>query len=369
MPHPPRLMLGDCLDMMAEIPTGSVDMVLTDPPYFRVKSEAWDRQWADPARFLAWLDRCAEQWARVLKPNGSLYCFASVKMAARVECLLSQRLNVLNNIRWCKPRGRHLGANKSVLRSYFSASEAIIFAEHYGADSQALGVAGYGAKCEELRGFVFEPLRAYICAEYERAGMLNGAGMAATNAACGVSAMARRHYFTRSQWALPTAKHYAAMRAMLNKSGGEYLRREYEDLRREYEDLRREYEDLRRPFSVTPDVQYVDTWTFLDVQTYKGKHPCEKPLDLLRHMISASTKPEATVLDCFMGSGSTGIACAELGRNFIGIEKDRDYFNAAAAKIAAARPDLPRPTTLTEDAEPAAPPIDEAPLFKLLFAV
>jgi len=328
---------GDCLEVMKGIPDNSVDMVLTDPPYFKVKGDAWDHQWDKPKEFLAWLDKCVEQWARVLKPNGSLYCFASPQMAARVEVLIAERLNVLNHVVWSKPNGRWIGACKETLRGFFPSTERVIFAEHYGADNIAKGEAGYQAKCDELRGFVFEPLRAYVCGEYERAGKLNTEGKIATNVACGFSAssggMASRHYFSQSQWCLPTEAHYQAMRELLNNNGGNYLRREYEDLRREYEELRREYEELRRPFAVTAEGPYTDVWKFDTVRPYAGKHPCEKPAAMLEHIITASTKEGAVVLDSFTGTGSTGIACKNLDRQFIGIEMDDNYFEIAKKRI------------------------------------
>ena len=108
--------------------------------------------------------------------------------------------------------------------------------------------------------------------------------------------------------------------------GGQYLRREYED-------LRREYEDLRRPFNVTADVPYTDVWTFPTVQYYPGKHPCEKPQQLLRHIIEASTNPGAVVLDAFMGTGSTGLACRDTGRRFVGIEQSAEYVKIARRRI------------------------------------
>jgi site-specific DNA-methyltransferase (adenine-specific) len=119
--------------------------------------------------------------------------------------------------------------------------------------------------------------------------------------------------------------------------GGEYLRREYEYLRREYEDLRREYEDLRRPFHVSADVPYTDVWDFPTVAHYPGKHPCEKPPELLEHIIGASSKPGAVVLDCFMGTGNTGLAALKLGRNFIGIDIDAKYYRRAEQRITAAQ--------------------------------
>jgi adenine-specific DNA-methyltransferase len=77
--------------------------VATDPPYYRVKGEAWDRQWDTPALFLAWVSALCEEWQRILRPNGSLYVFASPRMAARVEVTIAERFNVVNHITWQKP--------------------------------------------------------------------------------------------------------------------------------------------------------------------------------------------------------------------------------------------------------------------------
>jgi len=312
---------GDCLAVMAEMPKNSVDLIVADPPYFRVKDEPWDRQWAKPEGFLAWIGEVAAQWHRILKPNGSLYCFASPQMGARVEVKLRETFDVLNHIVWAKAEGRWKAAEKESLRGFFPASERIIFAEHYGADNIAKGEAGYVAKCDELRGFVFEPLRAYLDGERERAGF----DRKACDDACG-NQMAG-HYFSRIQWALPTRANYEKLREAFNARGGEYLRREYED-------LRREYEDLRRPFAVTADVPYTDVWTFPTVGTYKGKHPCEKPQAMLRHIIAASSRPNAVVLDSFAGSGSTGEAALALGRQFIGIEISEHWVQKSQERIA-----------------------------------
>jgi len=306
---------------MAKLPARSVDLILTDPPYFKVKSDAWDRQWDKPAEFLKWLDVIAAEWQRILKPNGSLYCFASPQMAARVECQIMERFRVINHIVWSKPSGIHQRQCKEELRSFFTSTERIIFAEHYGADNMAKGEAGYMAKCDELRGFLFEPLRSYLVAERDRAGHT-------TKTICeALKCTTASHYFSKSQWALPTEKHYQSMRDLFNKSGS------YEYLRKDYEYLRKDYEDLRRPFSVSKEVPYTDVWSFEVVQGYKGKHPCEKPQKLLRHIIEASSRPGDVVLDCFLGSGSTGIACRELGRKFIGIELDPEYFRKASEAI------------------------------------
>jgi site-specific DNA-methyltransferase (adenine-specific) len=156
------------------------------------------------------------------------------------------------------------------------------------------------------------------------------------------------HYFGNTdQWELPTPEHYAK----LQQAFPGYFTREYEDLRREYEDLRREYEDLRRPFSVSADVPYTDVWTFPTVQHYPGKHPCEKPAAMLEHIITASTRPGAVVLDCFAGSGATLLAAKSLERFPIGIEIDDHWVQVAKARLKGNQP----PQRPTRQPAPASP--------------
>jgi len=65
-------------------------------------------------------------------------------------------------------------------------------------------------------------------------------------------------------------------------------------------------------------------------------HPCPKPLQWGMELVSKMTKVNGAVLDPFMGSGTTGVACANLGRKFIGIEIERKYFDIACERIEAA---------------------------------
>lgn len=65
----------------------------------------------------------------------------------------------------------------------------------------------------------------------------------------------------------------------------------------------------------------------------KAQHPSEKPLEVMEYLVRDFTKENDTVLDCFMGSGTTGLACKNLNRNFIGIEKDEKYFEIAKKRM------------------------------------
>ena len=86
------------------------------------------------------------------------------------------------------------------------------------------------------------------------------------------------------------------------------------------------YEDVIRPFAVNANIEFTDVWNFPSVRPYKGKHPAEKPLDMLEHIIHSSTFNDDIILDCFAGSGSTSIAGLMLNRKVIAIELDEDHF-------------------------------------------
>lgn len=78
-----------------------------------------------------------------------------------------------------------------------------------------------------------------------------------------------------------------------------------------------------------------DWWNINQVKNIskeKTIHPCQMPLEVMKNIIGI-LPPDAIIVDPFMGSGTTGVACAELGRRFIGIEMDAEYFHVAEQRI------------------------------------
>lgn len=74
--------------------------------------------------------------------------------------------------------------------------------------------------------------------------------------------------------------------------------------------------------------------SILSFDSVKNKiHPAQKPVELIEHILKGFTNCGDTVLDMFMGSGTTGVACKHLNRNFIGIELDEEYFRIAENRI------------------------------------
>ena len=99
------------------------------------------------------------------------------------------------------------------------------------------------------------------------------------------------------------------------------MQTDYQYLRKAYAHRREDYGHLRRHFDMRLGDQKTDIWEF-PPNYLKYDHPTIKPVGLIEHIVRLSCRPGGTVVDPFMGSGTTGVACANLGRKFIGVEKD-----------------------------------------------
>ncbi len=317
---------GDCKDVLPQL--NQVDLVLTDPPYFSVVDAEWDNAWDTPAEFLADCNVWLNLLVPLLKANASLYWFASPSMASRLEVLIGEKLRVLSHIVWRKASGGKIyrstieRMDKTALRTFAPETERIVFAERYGSDDWAAGEAGYETQCEVAKRGVF--------GEYIR-GEMTAANVSAKQIAALFPSKTGGLTGCVSNWLLglncPTAEQYQAIRDRLNGAGDEFLKRDYED-------LKRDYEDLRRPMNLSASVQYTDLWEFAPpLGDDRFGHPCQKPISLIGHIVSASSKPGGLILDPFMGSGTTLRAAKNLGRKAIGIEREEKYCEIAAKRM------------------------------------
>ncbi len=226
----------------------------------------------DAAAFAS-LDLLAEQWQRILRPNGSLYVFASPQMGSRVEVLLRERFNILNGSRGARTHWRSLGI---VPASSAASSPSSSWRSTH-------GPSAWGSLRRALRRCPRRLARSGLFRAY-RWRSASGSLRARVPAAFRLDRPPRRGWRATGSRAPDCA--YTWLRDLFGAT-------RYEDLRGEYEELRREYEDLRRPFNVSADVPYTDVWDKYPTVMRRGKHPCEKPEAMMTDIIRASSRPGA----------------------------------------------------------------------------
>ena len=333
-----RLFCGDCLDVMPTLAANSADVVIADPPYYRIVREAWDRQWDTPENYLDFIEAVAIQCKRILKPKGSLFIFGDDKIIAYVQVRLDKHLTLLNNLVWFKTNNLSIKAAAN-LRSFAPMTERILFY------TPQLCRTGLETVKLDLNNFV--SLRDYFRDYQDSLSM----SINEINTALGHRRAEHAFYWNSTQWDLPTAETYAELNSL--PANNKFLRREYED-------LRREYEDLRRVFNADASTLDVICGPIINGND-NTEHPTTKPLWLIKRLIETSTHPGNIILDPFMGSGTTGVAALATGRQFIGIEMDKDYFEIARRRIEHAAREQAGEFHPIEASEA----VDDLPLFQL----
>ena len=244
-----NLMQGDCLERMKEIPDGSVDMVLTDPPYGTTACK-WDS--------IIPLEPMWEQLKRVIKPNGAIVMTASQPFTTT---LIASNMKMFKYC-WVWEKNRPTGAQHSKNRPM--------------------------AKHEDVCVFSSAPM-GHLSLLGDKRMIYNPQGVVSTGEVKKVKAK---------------GFHGNHIGARPNQIGKEYI--------------------------VTTG--YPSTMLRFD-KDGNHLHPTQKPVALMEYLIKTYTNEGETVLDFTMGSGSTGVACVNTSRNFIGIELDQGYFDIAKQRI------------------------------------
>lgn len=336
------LLHGDCFERMKEIADGSVDMILADPPYnIRVQTKVKGREktntWDRIHDYSAFMRNFFEQSARVLKPNGVLYVWHNdMPQIAEIIHDVHERgqFQLISFCIWDKGesyRARSwLNRRPGALRQWFNRCEYCL---HFFKTGQDVWSSATGLDRINSNPNCYRPLKEWYRSEKERLGLTDeDIGVAYTGATGKEPYMISRHYFKDSQFAIPTRTVWETVYEPLG------FGKNYEELRHEYEELRQGYEGLRHTH--VNDAAHCNVWQRSAIPFVRRFHTCEKPVDILSRMIRVSSREGDTILDPFMGSGSTGVACVQEGRRFIGIEREDKYFEVAKRRIEEARKGL-----------------------------
>lgn len=321
---------GDSLELLKKLPADSVSLILTDPPYHTTKKAniTNDRAFQEDEEFVAWMEKYAQEWERVLRSNGTLYVFCSSRMSARLEVMMSRYFRPIAHIVWTKPNepgydGWKGKSKKEALRTWYPHSERLLVFEH-----GQYGVMEAGRR---------SPLGEYLREVRKTCGISMHALTEATGAYGKVN-----HGGAVANWEagrnIPSEEQYNKIKDTLIATG-------------KISEMP-SYEDVVRPMMLTNDIEYTDVWDFPSVRPFRGKHPAEKPLDMLQHIIKASSYKNDTVLDCFAGSGSTAVASLKLGRRAIAMEIEDKWIARIVDDIADA---IPEEQPITQSNKVASP--------------
>ena len=302
----------DCMEGMKEIPNKSVNLIIADPPYFRVKGE-FDFVWDSFDEYLADVERWAIEFKRVLAENGTLFIYGHAKRIAYIQVRVDKYFTLLNNLVWNK--GEFMGLNESEgLRTFAPCTERLLM---------------YGSAEHDLTGLEFIE-KEYIAPRNPFAVELK---KARAERGVSVNNVARYGHFygnvnhggAVTNWErgynIPSSLQWSIL--------CEYLPIK----RQEYEELRQEYEELRRPFNNQFNLQEILNFSNEAGKNGNKNHETVKPEKLTRALILTCSRDNDLVLIPFAGSGTECAMAVKEGRRFIGFEIDKDYYEAASKRI------------------------------------
>tara|TARA_R110000824_G_scaffold93621_2_gene226355 strand:+ start:746 stop:1516 length:771 start_codon:yes stop_codon:yes gene_type:complete len=238
------LLNGDCLEEMKQIFDGSIDMILTDPPYGTTACK-----WDSVIDFeLMW-----EQLNRIIKPNGAIVLFGSEPFSSALR--MSNIKNYKYDWIWDKKRCTgFLNAKKQPLRN------------------------------NEIISVFYKKQPTYNPQPYKKN-------------TTGNMGKSKEHQ----------TDNYGKYHQVDNDNSNEF----------------------GYPRTLLTQIPVINNLS----KDKSGLHPTQKPIALMEYLIKTYTNENETVLDFTMGSGSTGVACKNLNRSFVGIELDETYFATAKQRI------------------------------------
>lgn len=284
----------DCIEYLKSLDDRAVDLILTDPPYFRVVKDQWDNQWFTSDEYYAWCEQWIAELGRVAKWSASFWLFGFPQQLTTLLPVIERagftfRQQIVVN----KGMQAVAGRTSDKLKMFPTATESIFFF-HY-----------------EAR----DHIRDLLQAERKRLNMkgcdVNGyLGKATTGG--GTFACVASEKKPREHRVYPTRTDWTKLQEIMNLP---------------------EYDDLVYTFNLPRGL--TDVWD--DINFYDRKvtkiHSTQKPVALMERLVLASSNAGNSVLDIFAGSGSTAVACKMHGREFLGCEIDSEYYTKSLERI------------------------------------
>lgn len=296
-----RLFFGDCLIESDKIETGSVDLILTDLPYGNMNGAGLDG-WENNKTgwdFAIEPKKVYEIANRILRKNGKMVLFSQEPYTSKMinEAIANIPLNY--RMIWKKDHFANALISKKAPVSYFE--DILVFTKEYDIEN-------------------LHPLRSYA------SDIINFIGLKLKEINTKLGHRKAEHFFylKSTQFEICTEQVYDEL---IEAFGIDKMNNF-----KTYEQLKIENQKYEPTFNLWEGGKFKSN-VLEYKKDYEGLHPTQKPVLLLEDLIKTFSNEGDLVVDLTMGSGSTGVACKNTNRSFIGIEKDENYFKIAEQRI------------------------------------
>ena len=285
-----KVIEGDSLIELGRITDKSVDLVIADPPYWKVIGEKWDYEWRTEEDYIKWSLQWLEQVSRILRYGGSFYLFGYFRtLALLVPHFDGLGLSLRQQILIDKGMRSVSGRATKNYRMFPNTTESVLFITR----ENRKFIKPYLKEYQQKRGYTSKEMNELLGVKS------NGGGM----------------------WSIYTGKNICEQ--FPTKEIWEKLKTILEfDL---------EYKDVSQTYN--PQLGLTDVWYDIDFYKEDRIHPTQKPLKLIQRLIYASSNEGDLIVDPFGGSGSTAISSLILNRKCITIEKDSQYISLLNSRI------------------------------------
>jgi adenine-specific DNA-methyltransferase len=284
------IILGDCIEELRKLPSESVDLIIADPPYWKVVGEKWDYQWRTEQDYIDWSLLWIKESGRVLRKGGTFYLFGYFRtLALLVPYFDDLDLELRQQILIDKGMRAVSGRATKDYKLFPNTTESLLFIIK---DSKPF-IKNFLKEKQKVLGLSAKEIN-------ERLGVKsNGGGM----------------------WSIYTGNNVCEQVPTL-----ELWQKLQEVLQFDYP-----YSKLAQTFN--PQMGLTDIWRDIDFYQEKRFHPTQKPLKLIKRLIQASSNQGDVVLDPFGGSGVSALASLVLKRQFITIELDDSFYQTIVERV------------------------------------
>ncbi len=285
-----KLINGDCIENLRNLQSESVDLIIADPPYFKVVNQKWDYFWKTEIEYINWCKEWIKECSRVLRKGGSFYLFGYFRILVHIVPILEEYgLSIRQQIIVDKGIRSVSGRATKNYKMFPNVTESIIFCYK---NPIPFSRELLKSRQKEL-GLTSKEIN-------EKLGVKsNGGGM----------------------WSIYTGKNVCE----------QLPTRELWEKLENILDFHYDYDKLSITFNA--QMGFTDVWNDINFYEEKRYHPTQKPLKLIERLVLASSNKNDIVLDPFMGAGSTGIVCKKHNRYFVGFEIEEKYFEIAKERI------------------------------------